>query len=319
MHKLYVKKGRINIQLYDELYTDRPTYVRGEKYVTVNEHVQVANTRRHRPTVTNSKPRAVPKSKDKAKWEVPKITGLNRVAIETMETTEASKFGQWIKFVYYSQTNRSLAMTIIQCTRRLILVIVLIGSRIRYYGDVPIIYTVLVFSLTGQRSPNVWRFRRFWWSLNVVHGSAVARITVMKVPGMSYNLTVDLDGQTTNSRWSRMAMAQAQLTTQARRYTGHAVVLTKILSSTTAPERAVLSVLSLGVALRTDESGASEAAETCIFLASIWLAFAGHVVLFWLWLPRRGRWTAPVDSEITEKDVRNVRDFSVKRLPSGRH
>ena len=48
--------------------------------------------------------------------------------------------------------------------------------------------------------------------------------------------------------------------------------------STTAPERAVLSVLSLGVALRTDQSGASEAAETCIFLASIWLAFAGHVV-----------------------------------------
>ena len=39
--------------------------------------------------------------------------------------------------------------------------------------------------------------------------------------------------------------------------------------STTAPERAVLSVMSLGVALRTDESGASEAAETFIFLASI--------------------------------------------------
>ena len=39
--------------------------------------------------------------------------------------------------------------------------------------------------------------------------------------------------------------------------------------STTAPERAVLSELSLGVALRTDESGASEAAETCVFLASI--------------------------------------------------
>ena len=71
--------------------------------------------------------------------------------------------------------------------------------------------------------------------------------------------------------------------------------------STTAPERAVLSVMSLGVALRTDESGASEAAETFIFLASIWLAVAGHVVLFWLWLPRRGRWTAPVDSEIQRK------------------
>ena len=71
--------------------------------------------------------------------------------------------------------------------------------------------------------------------------------------------------------------------------------------STTAPERAVLSVMSLGVALRSDESGASEAAETFIFLASIWLAVAGHVVLFWLWLPRRGRWTAPVDSEIQRK------------------
>ena len=38
--------------------------------------------------------------------------------------------------------------------------------------------------------------------------------------------------------------------------------------------------MSLGVALRTDESGASEAAETFIFLASIWLAVAGQVVLF---------------------------------------
>ena len=71
--------------------------------------------------------------------------------------------------------------------------------------------------------------------------------------------------------------------------------------STTVPERAVLSVMSLGVALQTDESGASEAAETFIFLASIWLAVTGHVVLFWLWLPRRGRWTAPVDSEIQRK------------------
>ena len=89
---------------------------------------------------------------------------------------------------------------------------------------------------------------------------------------------------------------------QHRHYTAHAVHgLDKNIVSTTASERAVLSVLSLGVALRTDESGASEAAETCIFLAWIWLAFAGHVVLFWLWLPRRGRWTAPVDSEIQRK------------------
>ena len=71
--------------------------------------------------------------------------------------------------------------------------------------------------------------------------------------------------------------------------------------STTVPESAVLSVLSLGVALRIDESGASEAAETFIFLASISLAFAGHVVLFWLWLPRRGRRMAPVDSEMQRK------------------
>ena len=99
-------------------------------------------------------------------------------------------------------------------------------------------------------------------------------------------------------------------------YTAHAVVLTKIVS-TTAPERAVLSVLSLGVALRTDESGASEAAETFIFLASISLAFAGHVVLFWLWLPPARETDGAGRQWNAEKDVRNVRDFSVKRLPSG--
>ena len=74
--------------------------------------------------------------------------------------------------------------------------------------------------------------------------------------------------------------------------------LDKNIVSTTVPERAVLSVLSIGVALRTDQSAASKVAETCIFLASIWLVFVRHVVLFWLWLPRHGRWTAPVDSEI---------------------
>ena len=45
--------------------------------------------------------------------------------------------------------------------------------------------------------------------------------------------------------------------------------LDKNIVLATAPERAVLSVMSLGVALQTDESGASEAAETFIFLASI--------------------------------------------------
>ena len=77
--------------------------------------------------------------------------------------------------------------------------------------------------------------------------------------------------------------------------------LDKNIVSTTETERAVLSIFSLGVALRTDQSAASEAGETCIFLASIWLAFARHVVLFWLWFPRRGRWIAPVDSEIQRK------------------
>ena len=43
----------------------------------------------------------------------------------------------------------------------------------------------------------------------------------------------------------------------------------KNIVSTTAPEHAVLSVLPLGVALQTGLSGASEVAETCIFLASI--------------------------------------------------
>ena len=42
-------------------------------------------------------------------------------------------------------------------------------------------------------------------------------MTVMKVLGVSHNLTVDLDGQTTNSTWFKMAMAQSQLTTQSRR------------------------------------------------------------------------------------------------------
>ena len=49
--------------------------------------------------------------------------------------------------------------------------------------------------------------------------------------------------------------------------------LDKNIVSTTAPERAVLSVMSLGVALRTDESGASEAAETFIFLSINLISF----------------------------------------------
>ena len=89
--------------------------------------------------------------------------------------------------------------------------------------------------------------------------------------------------------------------------------------SNTAPERGVLSVLSLGVALRTDQSGASEGAETCTFLASILLAFASHVVLFWLWLPRRGRWTAPVAIEIQRKmwemlGISSLKGYQVEAL-----
>ena len=92
--------------------------------------------------------------------------------------------------------------------------------------------------------------------------------------------------------------------------------------STTAPECPVLSVLSLGVALQTGQSGASEVAEMCISLASIWLAFAGHVVLFWLWLPRRGRWTAPVDSEIQRKTcemlgISSLQGYQVEALDAG--
>ena len=71
-----------------------------------------------------------------------------------------------------------------------------------------------------------------------------------------------------------------------------------IIVSATASELSILAVLSLGVALRTGQSGASEAAERCIFLSSIWFGFAGHVVLLWSWFSRRGRGTAPVDSEI---------------------
>ena len=93
--------------------------------------------------------------------------------------------------------------------------------------------------------------------------------------------------------------------------------LDKNIVSTTAPNRAVLSVLSLGVALWAGQSGASEAAETCIFLASIWLAFTGHVVLFWYLASLAREMDSAGRQWKTEKDVWNVRDFHVKRLPSG--
>ena len=92
-----------------------------------------------------------------------------------------------------------------------------------------------------------------------------------------------------------------------------------IIVSTTAPERAILAIPSQGVAIRTGQSGVCEATEPCIFLASIWLGFAGHVVLFWSWLspPRAQEMDSIGRQWNTEKDARNIRDFSVKRLPSG--
>ena len=78
--------------------------------------------------------------------------------MESMETTEVE---QLIKNVCILVNKSSNGDSNIQCTRRLILGIDLFGSRIRWYGDVSIVYsTVLVFSLTGQWSPNVRRFRR---------------------------------------------------------------------------------------------------------------------------------------------------------------
>ena len=55
-------------------------------------------------------------------------------------------------------------------------------------------------------------------------------------------------------------------------YTAHAVVLTKlstVLFEPLQPERAILAVWSPGVALRTGQSGASEAAELHVHFLSI--------------------------------------------------
>ena len=59
--------------------------------------------------------------------------------------------------------------------------------------------------------------RRF---LNIVHGNAFVRMTVIKLQGVSHSPTVDLghnvvDQQTTDSRL-KMGMAQSWLTIQAR-------------------------------------------------------------------------------------------------------
>ena len=60
------------------------------------------------------------------------------------------------------------------------------------------------------------------------------------------------------------------------------------------------------------------AAEPCIFLASIWLVFASHVHGIALVMAAPAQEMDNADRQWnTEKDVQNVRDFSVKRLPSG--
>ena len=95
------------------------------------------------------------------------------------------------------------------------------------------------------------------------------------------------------------------------------MVLTKILSQPLR-QNVLFSPYCHQVSLyeMTNQVGARRQ-KTFIFLASISLAFAGHVVLFWLWLPRRGETDGTGRQGNAEKDVRNVRDFSVKRLPSG--
>ena len=79
----------------------------------------------------------------------------------------------------------------------------------------------------------------------------------------------------------------------------------------------VFSVLSLGVALRTDESGCERGSRNVHFLSINSISFRrSRGIVLVMACPARetdgaGRqWNA-------EKDVRNVRDFSVKRLPRG--
>ena len=70
--------------------------------------------------------------------------------------------------------------------------------------------------------------------------------------------------------------------------------------SATVPECAILAVSSLGVTLWIGQSAASEV-QNRAFSWKIWLAIAGRMVLFWSWLPRCRRWTAPVHREMQRK------------------
>ena len=93
-------------------------------------------------------------------------------------------------------------------------------------------------------------------------------------------------------------------------------VSTKIVS-TTAPERAVLSVLSLGVALWTWPIRCERGGRNVLFLSINLISFRrSRGIVLVMASPVREMDSAGRQWNI-EKDVRNVRDFSVKRLPSG--
>ena len=77
-----------------------------------------------------------------------------------------------------------------------------------------------VLILTGQCSPNVRRFRRFWRFLDTVNSqrcSSSRAMTEMTVLGVLHSPTVDLGRHVVDADYRfKMAMAQSRLTTQAR-------------------------------------------------------------------------------------------------------
>ena len=102
-----------------------------------------------------------------------------------------------------------------------------------------------------------------------------------------------------------------------RSYAAHAVVLAYYLNHcarTFYSRRIVTRCRCTNWPIRSERG-----AEPCIFLAPIWFAFGCHAVLFWSWLPGRGRWTAPVDSEIRRKmcemlGISAMKGYQVKAL-----